>query len=364
MNGTSKLQLLSLIVLVSFLSIGVSVLLLLGSGDWQKHDNHVYQQFIHTSLIIGRGQQVLSPNNQHSQYHPLTRPRQQADSHYYNTIKTKRAVSVTEGRAASVTAGRNTSLVTEEVNNYTTSPELHTLRRNHKRLSKRQYQKIREQNKLLHSSHDSNASNATAAVWLVRGQHRDISASDLCPHSAQLCTEFLTSQEKATHRTCAVKSGNGDSDLHCRCQFMNTTGHGCVGLVSLPGSGNTWLRGLLERATGVCTGSLFCDKILHAGGMCGEGLREGVLVVKTHDTRLQWTDMHYRDGRWTDSRPFFDAAIVLVRNPFKALISEWNRQNAYKYSKDQHGSSHIKYLQSSKYFCKSYCKYNDTVCYV
>ena len=31
-------------------------------------------------------------------------------------------------------------------------------------------------------------------------------------------------------------------------------GHGPVGLVSFPGSGNTWVRGLLQKATGVCTG--------------------------------------------------------------------------------------------------------------
>ena len=32
------------------------------------------------------------------------------------------------------------------------------------------------------------------------------------------------------------------------------TGRGPVGLVSFPGSGNTWVRGLLQQATGICTG--------------------------------------------------------------------------------------------------------------
>lgn len=38
------------------------------------------------------------------------------------------------------------------------------------------------------------------------------------------------------------------------CCFINGAGRLVVGLGSFPGSGNTWLRGLLERATGICTG--------------------------------------------------------------------------------------------------------------
>ena len=166
---------------------------------------------------------------------------------------------------------------------------------------------------------------------------------------------FLPPEEQLLYRSCEAKSvkwHNDRKDGLCQCQFMNTTGHSRVALVSLPGSGNTWLRGLLERATSVCTGSLFCDKTLRAGGMCGEGLREGVLVVKTHDTRLQWTNVAYRNGMWSDTRPFFDAAIVLVRSPFRALIAEWNRQNAYRFSSGQMGNSHVKYLESSKFFCE------------
>jgi hypothetical protein len=87
--------------------------------------------------------------------------------------------------------------------------------------------------------------------------------------------------------------------------------------------------------------------------MCGEGVREGVLTVKTHDTRLQWTNVAYRNGTWSDTRPFFDAAIVLVRSPYRALIAEWNRQKAYRFSSSQTGSSHVKYLESSKYFLEN-----------
>ena len=39
---------------------------------------------------------------------------------------------------------------------------------------------------------------------------------------------------------------------------MNGTNQAAVALVSFPGSGNTWVRGLLEQATGVCTGRSVC----------------------------------------------------------------------------------------------------------
>lgn len=350
MNSTSKLQLLSLIVLVSVLSIGVSVLLLLASGNWQgTHDSHVYQQYIHTSLIIGREQQILTLSPQHFQHHPLTKQGQteHRSASYYN-LKAKRAMNMGRG-GNKVTISLATDLY---YNNTTHSEHLQTVRLKHKRLSKKQYHRMRENHTLLLDS----VGNASAEYHLVLGQQRDITASDLCPQNSHVCTEYLRAEGEAVFRACAKKSGSHlKGDLHCHCKFMNTTGHRRVALVSLPGSGNTWLRGLLERATGVCTGSLFCDKILHGGGMCGEGMRDGVLVVKTHDTRLQWTDMHYKSGKWSDTRPFFDAAIVVIRSPFKALVAEWNRQNAYKFSKDQQGSSHVKYLQSSAYFCKFQC---------
>lgn len=37
-------------------------------------------------------------------------------------------------------------------------------------------------------------------------------------------------------------------------------------LISFPGSGNTWVRYLIERATGIYTGSVGNDPTLHEGG--------------------------------------------------------------------------------------------------
>ena len=78
-----------------------------------------------------------------------------------------------------------------------------------------------------------------------------------------LCTEYLTNETGlkdfnqckkkldcfdfafVDNETCA--SGN--------CRFMDPTNRGPVGLVSPPGSGNTWVRQLLQQATGICTGT-------------------------------------------------------------------------------------------------------------
>ena len=43
-------------------------------------------------------------------------------------------------------------------------------------------------------------------------------------------------------------------DMDGSCRFINGSRRAAVALVSFPGSGNTWVRGLLEKATGVCTG--------------------------------------------------------------------------------------------------------------
>ena len=48
------------------------------------------------------------------------------------------------------------------------------------------------------------------------------------------------------------------TDINGPCRFMDGQGRASVGLVSYPGSGNTWLRAVLEAATGICTGEYKC----------------------------------------------------------------------------------------------------------
>ena len=98
------------------------------------------------------------------------------------------------------------------------------------------------------------------------------------PCSDPLCTEFLSERDLGNFTTCkrraeatysrrVAKSSHTSTVTHLtarfsrgllqpsgECRFMNGSGRSPVGLVSFPGSGNTWVRGLLQKATGICTG--------------------------------------------------------------------------------------------------------------
>ena len=85
-----------------------------------------------------------------------------------------------------------------------------------------------------------------------------------------------------------------------------------VALVSYPGSGNTWMRYLLQQSTGILTGSVFPDPSLKKSGF-GEGINnQSVIVVKTHNIGI------------TRNKGKFDRAVLLVRDPFDAILAQFN----------------------------------------
>uniref|UniRef100_A0A336MU61 CSON006209 protein n=1 Tax=Culicoides sonorensis TaxID=179676 RepID=A0A336MU61_CULSO len=95
----------------------------------------------------------------------------------------------------------------------------------------------------------------------------------------------------------------------------NNYDHNLVALVSFPGSGNTWLRYLLQQATGILTGSVYKDYGLLKSGFPAESIsNSSVLVVKTHE---------WGPNAWGQ----FSKAILLVRDPKKAILAEFNRQS-------------------------------------
>lgn len=57
---------------------------------------------------------------------------------------------------------------------------------------------------------------------------------------------------------------NAQSSKQCRERGFLNRNSPIVALISFPGSGNTWLRHLLEQATGTYTGSIYCDHSLKA----------------------------------------------------------------------------------------------------
>ena len=86
-------------------------------------------------------------------------------------------------------------------------------------------------------------------------------------------------------------------------------------LLVFTGSGNTWLRYLLQQASGILTGSVYKDYALLKNGFPAESIANGsVLVVKTHEFGLE-------------SRSKFDRVILLVRDPFSSLKAEFNRRS-------------------------------------
>jgi len=86
-------------------------------------------------------------------------------------------------------------------------------------------------------------------------------------------------------------------------------------LASFPGSGNTWLRYLLQQATGVSTGSVYKDVALLKNGFPAESVVNGsVLAVKTHEWGPATRDM-------------FTKAILLIRDPFDSILAEFNRRS-------------------------------------
>jgi len=91
------------------------------------------------------------------------------------------------------------------------------------------------------------------------------------------------------------------------------TGAPVVALGSYPGSGNSWVRQLLETATGIYTGAIYCDRSYVRPGMVGEGIQtENVIAIKT-----------CRQSPSILPRTTADKAIYIFKNPFECIAAEW-----------------------------------------
>ena len=107
-----------------------------------------------------------------------------------------------------------------------------------------------------------------------------------------------------------------------RMRFIN--GSRTVAMASFPGSGSTWVRSVLEQASGIYTGSIYCDNELKSKGFVGEKVSSSnVLFVKTHYASK---DLFIPLSEYYDPKKFKDitAAILLIRNPLDSIISSWN----------------------------------------
>ena len=181
---------------------------------------------------------------------------------------------------------------------------------------------------------------------------------------SRICREYLSKKDLAHFSYCWKKARMTRERERSQCRFLNATTRPPIALASFPGSGNTWVRGLLQQATGICTGGIYCDTTLRISGYPGESLRSGAtLVVKTHQIDPRWTGVFYppntTDNYFTKevNIPVYDAAIFIIRNPFHALVAEWNHLMTINMT-----DNHI-ITVDAKYF-RELCIYIYTVCTV
>ena len=109
-------------------------------------------------------------------------------------------------------------------------------------------------------------------------------------------------------------------------------------LVSYPGSGNTWIRYLVEAATGVFTGSIFNDKSILRAGHYGEArdYRDGTTILqKTHHRALYVSQYKNYGLAWRRHhvQQFSGRGVLVIRNPYKAILSYWNFKNTKSHTK-------------------------------
>lgn len=91
-------------------------------------------------------------------------------------------------------------------------------------------------------------------------------------------------------------------------------------LLSNPGSGNTWVRHLLQQLTGCPTGSIYRDGDLKQNGFPYEGATKGVVAIKAH-TLYTLQKGRRRDVQLEEG----DRAIILIRNPYPTFMAEYKR---------------------------------------
>ncbi|NXE28172.1 WSCD2 protein, partial [Ardeotis kori] len=135
----------------------------------------------------------------------------------------------------------------------------------------------------------------------------------------QLCAQKCTGEEFESCGTAEYLLVYQTQVQDNRCmdrRFLPSRAKQLVALASFPGAGNTWARHLIELATGFYTGSYYFDGSLYNKGFKGERdhWRSGrTICIKTHESGQKEIES-------------FDSAILLIRNPYKALMAEFNRK--------------------------------------
>lgn len=118
-----------------------------------------------------------------------------------------------------------------------------------------------------------------------------------------------------------------------------------IALASFPGAGNTWARHLIELATGFYTGSYYFDGSLYNKGKPYFPISDRIHKLNIcglnrpacwpHFAGFKGERDHWRSGRTICIKTHesgkkeieaFDSSILMIRNPYKALMAEFNRK--------------------------------------
>lgn len=148
--------------------------------------------------------------------------------------------------------------------------------------------------------------------------------------SAQHKVTVRDAQPAASRQTAA--SDNGACFAKYGSRAYSPTPLQPVVLYSFPGSGNTWTRLLLEYATGIYTGSIYDDSSL-LGMLPGEyTCNTSQLAIKAHPSihRLGLLTGRHIEGNMRNKCDLgnithFDRAILIYRNPYHAIWSDFQR---------------------------------------
>ncbi|XP_046406510.1 WSCD family member AAEL009094-like [Ischnura elegans] len=114
---------------------------------------------------------------------------------------------------------------------------------------------------------------------------------------------------------------------HFHVHFARQKSLPMTALVSFPGSGNTWVRYLLEASSGIFTGSVYTDRQLISKGFYGEAVPADcgcTAVQKTHGFALAGRVPAGAVQRAAEVALFRGRAVLLLRNPYEALLSYRN----------------------------------------
>lgn len=141
-------------------------------------------------------------------------------------------------------------------------------------------------------------------------------------------TEYFDEHVRQLYLSCETVIFRDPSSAYGKCRNFTSMrfidGSRIVALVSFPGSGSTWVRSALEQATGIYTGSIYCDNMLKSKGFVGEKVvSANVLAVKTHYPSMELFPK-IQDLHDPDKFKNITAVILLVRNPLDSIVSLWN----------------------------------------